>query len=1097
MPDAALNPLFRRQDVEAVASRLSDAGAALLHTREFQAACEGLQRKRMTGEANTREKVIEPILYDVLGFDRGENDAEHAVNHAGAGGDSGAVEYFFRIGGNDLPIEAKAWGKSLDKKDSSGRSPARQGWDYAGLSNCRWFIVTSGSEWRLYKTQLRGSESPLSACERYYLKDLIEERKQLLRFYATFRREAFKPDREGICPVDELRKRSEQWQESISEAIYDKLVESRLLLFRAIQSQLPDRPQAQINEAVVKLLFRIMFIRFAEDTPLLPNEFLAREVIQRFEQDRKWGRDATLYGYVQQYFAWLDGRSENQFNIYPYDGALFDPDPVLDDPQLRIDDRLFQGILVKLSREAMGRPIDYSQINPRILGNVYERFLGYVIEIKERRLDPQVGRDTRRKEGTFYTPQSVTKFLVEHAVDEALAREPGRKPWDLACLDPACGSGHFLVEFVNYAAARCEELDDRRSYQQWKRHLTQHGAFGVDKDPTAVMLTKLSLWINSAMKDEPFVTIDSHVKCGNSLVCGTPPGFRLADYEKKAYPEKFRELKRLRKGLAELESRAASDGSLFTAGEALDLHRQIRGALSRIEEAKEPIRREFTRLLRERCAGLEGAAPFHWEVEFAEVFEEQGGFDLIVGNPPWGADLADIRGYLDGGAFDLARGQYDSYELFIELARRLLRKGGSFGFIVPDSITLPEHEPLRRMLLEGTTLTRLVRAGEGLFPSVFRAAFFVCFANQAPPPEQRTRVATLRKDDRRLFDEDTLLQRSKTIAEVVQKNGHDVSQTRFRANPRYEIDILATGLDAPVVARIDERGLDWASLTEKGRGVEIGKSGEVLQCPYCYKWDNVPRKVRGAWRPKICRHCGREFAFDKAANHEVIIAEKPRGKHWRPIISGEVVNRYWLGGIEYIDTTKDGINYKAAEFYEGKRLLVRQTGVGIYATIDESRKLTNQSVFTWKLRKDLQAGTRYRLEYILGVVNSRTMLYRYYMKSGDTEWRSFPRWTQELVQELPIRAIDFSQRRERQLHDEIAERVAAVLASGKPPSTHDDYQIEISVMQLYGITRAMCRRIFDVLHQVQRLRVIREMSIAEPDMLLDALPADNPEGRSG
>ena len=168
---------------------------------------------------------------------------------------------------------------------------------------------------------------------------------------------------------------------------------------------------------------------------------------------------------------------------------------------------------------------------------------------------------------------------------------------------------------------------------------------------------------------------------------------------------------------------------------------------------------------------------------------------------------------------------------------------------------------------------------------------------------------------------------------------------------------------------------------------------------------------------------------------------------------------------------------------------MRQTGVGIYATIDESGALTNQSVFTWRIRRDPPADlSRYRLEYILGALNSRTMLYRYYMKSGDTEWRSFPRWTQELVQELPIRAIDFSQPREAKLHDEIADRVAAVLATGKPPSTHDDYQIEILVMQLYGITRSMCRRIFDVLHEVQRLRVIREMSIAEPDMLLDALP---------
>ena len=156
----------------------------------------------------------------------------------------------------------------------------------------------------------------------------------------------------------------------------------------------------------------------------------------------------------------------------------------------------------------------------------------------------------------------------------------------------------------------------------------------------------------------------------------------------------------------------------------------------------------------------------------------------------------------------------------------------------------------------------------------------------------------------------------------------------------------------------------------------------------------------------------------------------PKGKNWKPIVPGESVNRYALGPAQYIETAKDGINYKAPEFYEGKRLLLRQTGVGIYATIDSSGMLTNQSVFTWRLRSDLKKPlTRYRLEYLLGVLNSRMMLYRYYMRSGDTEWRSFPRWTQELVQDLPIRTIDFSDRRQAKLHDEIADRVAAVIAS--------------------------------------------------------------------
>ncbi len=102
------------------------------------------------------------------------------------------------------------------------------------------------------------------------------------------------------------------------------------------------------------------------------------------------------------------------------------------------------------------------------------------------------------------------------------------------------------------------------------------------------------------------------------------------------------------------------------------------------------------------------------------------------------------------------------------------------------------------------------------------------------------------------------------------------------------------------------------------------------------------------------------------------------------------MNRYHRGPVQYIETAKDGINYKEPEFYEGKRLLVRQTGVGIYATIDSSGMLTNQSVFTWKLRDDLEKPlVRYRLEYLLGVLNSRLMLYRYYMGSGDTEVAEF------------------------------------------------------------------------------------------------------------
>jgi adenine-specific DNA-methyltransferase len=1090
MKESDLIPLFRSTDVQLIADRLSSqANWHFPHTKPFQKGLQDIEQKRVGGEANTCEKIIEPLLYEVLGYDRNENDAEHAVNHAGAGGETGAVEYFFRVPGNCVPIEAKAWEKSLDKKDSSGRSPVRQAFDYAVLSNLRWFVVTNGSEWRLYKTQLKGSQSPLSACERYFLKDILENRKIFLRFHATFGREAFVTDREGATRLDELRRKNEVWQEAIGESLYDKLVESRVQLYRALQPQLPHLSQEEVNEAVVKLLFRLMFIRFAEDTPLLPSEFLLREILEKYEKDQKWGATTSLYSYIQQYFAWLDGRKTNDFDIYPYDGALFDDDPILDNPKLAVDDKLIRGILLKISREAMGRNIDYSQINPRILGDIYEKFMGFVIEIKQGRLDPQAERDTRRKEGSVYTPESVTKYLVEHCVGRALALNPDRKPWELTCIDPACGSGHFLVEYVNHVARLCEELDDSRSFAQWKRHVTEHCAFGVDKDRTAVMLTKLSLWINSAMRNEPFATIDTHVKCGNSLVSATRSGFRLADYEKRTYPEKYRELSKLRKQLFKLESRAEGDRPLLGAAESLELHRETRQALSRIESAKEPVAAELAQELYRNWKCLEKSVPVNWEIDFADVFEERGGFDLVLGNPPWGADLEDIRDYLEGGAFRLARGQYDSYELFVELGRRLLHERGVFGFIIPDSITQSEHEPLRRMLLEETSLSCLIRAGEGLFPSVYRAAFFLCFDNRPADAGHLVRAATLRKAHRKQLEADTLFEPVKTVAEIVSEIGHDCSQDEFKNNPRVEFDIFTLNEDRRIIERIDYKSLAWKSITTTGRGIELGKNGQVLQCPYCYRWDTMPAKMKQHDPKKTCSHCRREYNVRMSAKRDTIICEKRKERSWRPLLVGESVNRYYISKRFWINTEKDGINYKEAAFYSGKRLLVRKTGIGIMATIDDTGAYTNQVVFSWKMRDNLPKPlSMYSIEYILGILNSRLMLYRFYTKSGDTEWRSFPYMTQKTIQQLPIREIDFSNLREKELHDEISDQVAAVLASGKPPSTHEDYQIEMLVMQLYGITRSMCRRIFEVLHEVQDLRIIREMSIAEPDMLLDALP---------
>ena len=132
--------------------------------------------------------------------------------------------------------------------------------------------------------------------------------------------------------------------------------------------------------------------------------------------------------------------------------------------------------------------------------------------------------------------------------------------------------------------------------------------------------------------------------------------------------------------------------------------------------------------------------------------------------------------------------------------------------------------------------------------------------------------------------------------------------------------------------------------------------------------------------------------------------------------------------------------------------MVRKTGRGIYATIDRTGAYTVQSIYIFKLRSDrAEQDEKLRLSYILGVLNSRMMLYRYYKALGDIEWKSFPYMTQRTIKNLPVRTIDFTDVRQTYFHNSIADSVDEVIASGRPPDMSTDAKIERLVRELYGV----------------------------------------------
>jgi adenine-specific DNA-methyltransferase len=157
-------------------------------------------------------------------------------------------------------------------------------------------------------------------------------------------------------------------------------------------------------------------------------------------------------------------------------------------------------------------------------------------------------------------------------------------------------------------------------------------------------------------------------------------------------------------------------------------------------------------------------------------------------------------------------------------------------------------------------------------------------------------------------------------------------------------------------------------------------------------------------------------------------------------------------GKDVVDWVDLGINYKTPGLFDGEKLLVRKTGRGVYATIDRTGAYTNQVIFIFKLRPDrYERYEKLRLGYILGTLNSRMMLYRYYKALGDIEWKSFPYMTQKTIMDLPVRDIDFTDVRQTYFHDQIADLVDAVISSGTVPDQSTDEKIERLVRELYGV----------------------------------------------
>jgi adenine-specific DNA-methyltransferase len=434
-----------------------------------------------------------------------------------------------------------------------------------------------------------------------------------------------------------------------------------------------------------------------------------------------------------------------------------------------------------------------------------------------------------------------------------------------------------------------------------------------------------------------------------------------------------------------------------------------------------------------------------------------GPFDGIILNPPWGVTLPHSARALRAQGYTLAEGQFDSANVFVELALTLLRPGGVAAFILPDSIFFPEHARVRQLLLASTELLLIARLGEGFFRDVFRGTAVVVARKAVPSDDHVVECLHLSAEERR-----AVLDGRRSLSGVAAACGHSVPQERFA---RYaDFDISVRDEHAQFVEKLRRQGGTWSDWFESGRGVELSKSGQIVRCLSCRHAWPLPRTARAL----DCPVCGTR-AKSKDLPIEVLtrpLSEAQDG--WVPLIAGIDVGRYRCEATHAIRTGAAGINYKSEAVHVGERILVRKTGVGLRVALTAQSAYTTQVVFHYV---PSPRAPRFLAAYVQGVMASRVMLAYHMLVSGETEWRSHPYVTQKVISQLPI-PDPVVERCRRPQAKAIASAVRRHLAA---PSGATDLAIEALVAGLFDLGQGDLKAVASVLDRAQDLSGFREL----------------------
>jgi type I restriction-modification system DNA methylase subunit len=984
-----------------------------------------------------------------------------------------------------------------DAKGAKGRYPHQQIRDYLSESETlRWGILSNGRHWRLYCRDTVSSHYFEINLE-HALKDLGSFK----FFMCLFHPDAFsgvsgrtrlddiraEAGRYQETVEDDLRGRVFRALEVLAQGFYDypanNLTEARL---------------DEIYHHSLIFLYRLLFVLNAEANGLLPERKNSRyqrdyslcrlkEDLDHVAPGHYLSSETMLYERLSKLFHLINGddpRKNHDIGVHRYNGGLFDPGSYEFLEKYKAPDSAVAEALRQIGFrlvEGEWRQIDYSDLGQRHLGSIYEGLLEHRLVLKaampERRRsrggqestlslfrpedfgrrgwlvlerDEDCGPSRRRETGSFFTPAFAVSYIVDRTLCPLIERieEPfrGRTQRDdsfanavlsLKILDPAMGSGHFLVEATrNLAEAiathpttvlHTKEGEDREARDEdelafWRRRVVESCIFGVDVNPLAVELAKVSLWIATASRDKALNFLNHHLRVGNSLV-GTwtqdlpsPPGAKKSstetmdafecaveqnmkalvayfrniedapsdtkeDVDKKddEYGEFVRQVEPYR-NLADIRTRfyfgiAVSDRDYSDFRDILLLSNRV----------SEETRERLSGRVKTDAKPLPGF-PFHWDLEFPEVFfKEDPGFDAVVGNPPYIRQerLKSQKPFLK--TFPCFHGTADIYVYFYTQGLRLLRKGGFLGFISSNKFMRAEYgKTLRPMLLGESSLREIVDFGE--LPVFKEAATFpaICVVEKKPYTGEPVRYCAVTDLE---FD---------SLRNLVEQRGTWLAKGAFEgANWS-----LGTELETVLMRKMERAG------------VRLGQ----------YVVSRIKFGIKTGYNDA--------YVIDRTTRDR-LIKQDPRSEELiKPLLVGDDIRRYEIGFRErYLIVTRIGVNISRFPAISGhlsrfKKQLETRWDKGdhwyelrpcdYYDAFGKQKIVLPDIAITARFAMDTSGGffllnTGYIIPvkdfYLLALLNSRLVEYYYRMISsvlGDPHKRGRMRFIYQYLERIPI-----------------------------------------------------------------------------------------------